>query len=270
MIMSIDSSAERSPKRRKRKPRAEISAPLQKAITKAAHQIRRAHDTELADVLKADRAGELFTSILRQNGTRGSAATEMSGRSGESVGLFADAMGGLVSDAIRGGTGLLEASLQFWTEEWLALMTTATKPNDERPSVADPTTHHDSLPSPATVLPPTSVEVTTPRDQPPEVTPPNLEEVRIQGILRQFMPMLAAAVRQGRNGYGLAETVIRLFGRRTYDEASGLGSDRIMQLIHADPDLRAQVAPIEGEFGRFLNEFTHYDTWTEEQNQQAK
>jgi hypothetical protein len=73
------------------------------------------------------------------------------------------------------------------------------------------------------------------------------------------MPMLLTAVNQGGDGYGLAKTVIALFGRPTYDQASALGKDRIMQLVKSEPDLWTQVAPIEARFSRFLDEFTGYD-----------
>jgi hypothetical protein len=259
--MAINSNPELSPKKNKRIPkhRAEISPQLRKAITEAAHQIRNAHQAELADDLKANRAGELFTNLLRRN-EPASPTGEISSPSSARVDLLADEVGGFVSDAIRGGTGLLEGSLKL-TEEWLAMLSA---PNDERLPAAD-ATHEHLLPSTASEVP--SIEASVPRDYPSAVPPPNPDEVRIQAFLRQFMPMLASAVRQGRNGYGLAETVVRLFGRRTYDEASGLGDERIMQLIQGEPALWAQVAPIEGAFRKFLNEFTHYETWSAEQSE---
>ncbi len=64
--------------------------------------------------------------------------------------------------------------------------------------------------------------------------------------------------------------VIRLFGRRTYDDAAGFGPDRILQMIKAEPDLWAQVAPIEADFVRFLNEFTAYDAGPREQGQRPE
>jgi hypothetical protein len=82
--------------------------------------------------------------------------------------------------------------------------------------------------------------------------------------------MLVAALSQGGDGYGLAETVIRLLGRPSYDQACRLGKDKIMQVVKAEPDLWAQVAPIEAEFSRFLNEFIGYDEWTEQQTLRAK
>ena len=82
--------------------------------------------------------------------------------------------------------------------------------------------------------------------------------------------MLVSALSQGGNGYGLARTVITLFGRSTYDQASGLGKDKIMEVVRAEPELWAQVAPIEAKFGQFLDEFTAYDAWTEEQTRQSQ
>jgi hypothetical protein len=95
------------------------------------------------------------------------------------------------------------------------------------------------------------------------------EELMLRGVLRQFMPMLLTAVNQGGDGYGLAKTVIALFGRSTYDQASSLGKDKIMQLIKREPDLWAQVAPIEARFNRFLDEFTGYDDQADVQPRKA-
>jgi hypothetical protein len=66
------------------------------------------------------------------------------------------------------------------------------------------------------------------------------EEVTLRGVFRQFMPMLLTALSQGGDGYGLAATVITVFGRPTYDQAFGFGKDKIMQLIKAEPDLWAK------------------------------
>jgi hypothetical protein len=84
------------------------------------------------------------------------------------------------------------------------------------------------------------------------------------------MPTLLTILRQGGDGYGLARTVIALFGRPTYNQVSGLGKDKIMRLVQAEPDLWAQVAPLEAQFNRFLDEFTDYDAWTEKQARQAQ
>jgi hypothetical protein len=84
------------------------------------------------------------------------------------------------------------------------------------------------------------------------------EELMLREVLRQFMPMLLTAVNQGGDGYGLAKTVIALFGRPTYDQASKLGKNKIMQLVKSEPELWTQVAPVEARFSRFLDEFTGY------------
>lgn len=52
-------------------------------------------------------------------------------------------------------------------------------------------------------------------------------------------------------------------------EGNGLGKDKIMQIVKAEPDLWAQVAPIEVKFSKFLGEFTGYDVWNEEEARQA-
>ena len=73
--------------------------------------------------------------------------------------------------------------------------------------------------------------------------------------------MLVFSLNQGGTGYGLAEKVITLFGRPTYDQASAIGKDRIMAILKAERDLWAQVAPIEDKFSRFLDEFLGYDAY---------
>jgi hypothetical protein len=42
-----------------------------------------------------------------------------------------------------------------------------------------------------------------------------------------------------------------------------------MQLVRSEPDLWAQVAPIESQFDKFLDEFTGYDAWIEERARHA-
>lgn len=73
------------------------------------------------------------------------------------------------------------------------------------------------------------------------------------------MPMIVKSLNQGGDGYGLAATVIALFGRPMYDQAAGLGKDKVMQIVRAEPDLWREVAPIEAKFSRFLDEFMGYD-----------
>ena len=80
-------------------------------------------------------------------------------------------------------------------------------------------------------MPNTAVDTAVPGGQAPEMPTSSPEEVMLRGVLRQFMPMLLTALSQGGDGYGLAKTVIALFGRPTYDQASGLGKDKIMQLV---------------------------------------
>jgi hypothetical protein len=245
----------------KRTVQTEISPALRKHVTGAAEKIRAAHKTELADILKADCAGRLFTSIIRSNGKPPGSPKEPSGVFGDGVGLLADEFGGLVSDAIRTGTGLLEGSLTVLAQAW---MTTVTGPLAKpKRGVSSPA--GTGLPDASRAQPPSApqtaeavVETAVPGNQAPEMPILTSEEVMLQGVLRQFMPMLLTTLNQGGDGYGLARTVITLFGRPTYDQASKLGSDKIMQLVKREPDLWAQVAPIEDKFSRFLDEFTGY------------
>ena len=269
--MSIDSGAEALPRKNrrvaKRNVEGDISPGLRKHVTQAAKQIRGAHKAELADVLKADLAGRLFSSIIGPNGTPAGPLKKSSGGSSEGVAALADEFGGLLSDAIRAGTGLLEGSLTVLTRAWMTtVMEPPAKPNLEMSSVAEPL---PGGPSQLPQLPNTTFETAVPGDQALDMPASSPEELMLRGVLRQFMPMLLTAVNQGGDGYGLAKTVIALFGRSTYDQASALGKDKIMQLIKREPDLWAQVAPIESRFNRFLDEFTGYDDQADVQPRKA-
>src|ERR1035437_6272994 len=272
--MSIDSGAEALPRKNrrvaKRNVEGDISPGLRKHVTQAAKQIRGAHKAELADVLKADLAGRLFSSIIGPNGTP--VDKRSPGGSSEGVGALAGEFGSLLSDAIRAGTGLLEGSLTVLTRAWLTtVMEPPAKSKLEMSSAASlipggPSRLQDSA---APQMPNPTVDTAVPGDQAPEMPTSSSEELMLRGVLRQFMPMLLTAVNQGGDGYGLAKTVIALFGRSTYDQASSLGKDKIMQLIKREPDLWAQVAPIEARFNRFLDEFTGYDDQADVQPRKA-
>jgi hypothetical protein len=265
--MSIDSGAEALPRKNrrvaKRNVEGDISPGLRKHVTQAAKQIRGAHKAELADILKADLAGRLFSSVIGPvNGTKIGPLKRSPGGSSEGVGALAGEFGSLLSDAIRAGTGLLEGSLTVLTRAWLTtVMEPPAEPNLEISSAAGPIPGGPSqLPqSAAPQMPKTTVDTAVPGDEAPEMPTSSPEELMLRGVLRQFMPMLLTAVNQGGDGHGLAKTVIALFGRPTYDQASALGKDKIMQLIKREPDLWTQVAPIEAKFSRFLDEFTGYD-----------
>ena len=264
--MSIDSGAESVPRKNrrvaKRSVEGDISPGLRKHITQAAEKIRGAHKAELADVLKADRAGRLFSRIIGPNGTLIGPPKESSGGTGEGVGALTGELGGLLTHAIRAGTGILEGSLTVLAQAWMSTVREPpAKPNIGMSSPAGPVPGGPSglQLSTAAQIPKTTVDTAVPGDQAPQIPTSSPEELMLRGVLRRFMPMLLTAVNQGGDGYGLAKTVIALFGRHTYDQASALGKDRIMQLVKSEPDLWTQVAPIEARFSRFLDEFTGYD-----------
>lgn len=262
--LTIDSGPKALPRKNRRIPKrnleADISPGLREHITQAAQKIRGAHKTELADVLKADRAGRLFRSIIRPDGKPVGSLKETSGGSGEGVGALAGELGGLLTNAIRTGTVLLEGPLTVLTQAWMStVMDLAAGPNLGTSSAAGPVPGETSQP------PSMTVDTAIPGARAPETPAASRGEVMLRGVLRQFMPMVLTALSQGGDGYGLAKTVITLFGRPTYDQVSGLGKDKILQLVKAEPDLWAQVAPIEAKFSRFLDEFTGYDAWTAEQ-----
>ena len=254
----------------KRNVEGDISPGLRKHVTQAAKEIRGAHKAELEDVLKADLAARLFNSIIGPNGTP--VDKRSSGGSSEGVAALAGEFGGLLGDAIRAGTGLLEGSLTVLTRAWITtVMEPPAKPNLGMSSDAGSIPEGSSqLPqSAAPQMADTTVDTAVPGDQAPEMPTSSPEELMLRGVLRQFMPMLLTAVNQGGDGYGLAKTVIALFGRPTYDQASALGKDKIMQLIKREPDLWAQVAPIEARFSRFLDEFTGYNDQADVQPRKA-
>jgi hypothetical protein len=271
--MSIDSGAEALPRKNrrvaKRNVEGDISPGLRRHIALAAKKVRAAHKAELADVLKADRAGQLFSSLIGPNGTPVGSLKRSPGGSSEGVGALAGEFGGLLSDAIRAGTGLLEGSLTVLTRAWMTtVMEPPAEPNLGVSPGAGPIPGGPSRPQQSAAPQiPTIVDTAVPDDQAPEMPTSNSEELMLRGVLRQFMPMLLTAVNQGGDGYGLAKTVIALFGRSTYDQASALGRDKIMQLIKREPDLWTQIAPIEARFSRFLDEFTGYDDQVDVQPQ---
>jgi len=257
------------PRKNRRTPKrnfeADISPGLRKHITQAAQKIRRVHESELADVLKADRAGRLFRSIIRPDGKPVGSLQETPGDSAEGVEALADELSGLLSNAIRTGTVLLEGPLTVLTQAWMStVMDLAAAPNLGTSSAAGPVPGETSQPQLTGASQTSSMTVDTaiPGGQAPEMPAASRGEVMLRGVLRQFMPMVLTALSQGGDGYGLARTVITLFGRPTYDQVSGLGKDKIMQLVKGEPDLWARVAPIEAKFSRFLDEFTGYDAWT--------
>jgi hypothetical protein len=256
----------------KRNVEADISPGLRAQIVQAARKIRGDHKVELADDLKADRAGRLFTSIIRKNGKPARSLKETSSGLDEGVGSLAGVFGGVLSEAIRAGAGLLEGPLTVLTQAWMTtVIGPAAEPNTGMPSAAASVPGETSLPQPSAArqMPSTTVDTVVPGGQASEMPTASTEEVMLRGVLRQFMPMLVSSLNQGGDGHGLAETVITLFGRPTYNQAFGLGKDKIMQLVKTEPDLWAQVAPIETKFSRFLDEFTGYDAWIEERTRQA-
>jgi hypothetical protein len=187
---------------------------------------------------------------------------ESSGGSGEGVGSLAGELGGLLSDAIRAGTGILEGSLTVLTQAWMTtVMEPPAKPILGMSSAAGlaPGGPSGLQPTATPQIPKTTVVTAVPGDQAPQTSTSSPEELMLRGVLRRFMPMLLTAVNQGGDGHGLARTVIALFGRPTYDQASALGKDKIMQLVKSEPELWTQVAPIEARFSRFLDELTGFD-----------
>ena len=263
--MPVQSGAEVLPGKNRRVARrnvpGDISPGLRKQITQAAGKIRGAHGAELADVSKADLAGRLFSSLIGVNGRTPGQPQKSSRGYGENVESLAGDLGGLLSEAIRAGTDVLEGSLTVLAQAWLAMaIGPSAEPSLEASSAAGSVSGKPSQPPQAAAvqIPGTAVDTAAPGQQAPEAPTSSPGELMLRGVLRQFMPMLLTSLNQGGDGYGLAKTVIRLFGRSTYDQASGLGKDRIMQILKSEPDLWSQVAPIEARFSRFLDEFTGY------------
>lgn len=261
--MPIDSDPKGAPRKNGRTARkqsdADISPGLREHIIQAAQRLRGAHRFELADALKADRAARLFRSIIRANENPAGSSSEHSGVSGEGAAPVAAELGALLADAMLAGTDLLVAPLEVFAREWMATaMRPASKPPFGTPAEEPaPEKMPESEPSAGPPVPSTVID-RAPVANPPEAPTPSPEEIMLETAFKRFMPMLVATLNQGGDGYGLAETVISLFGRTTYDQVSGLGKDKIMRIIKSDPALWAQVAPIEAEFVKFMDEFIEY------------
>lgn len=268
----LDSGPEPLPRKNrrivKRSTEADISSGLRDHITQAARNIRRAHKAELAAVLKADSASRLFRSIIGPNTKPVGSLEERPGVSREGLRALAGELGGLLSDAMRAGTGLLAEPLAGLAQEWMGTPMSAAKPSLGVPSAEGPVPEETSQlpPSASPQIPSASGESAVPAGRVSETPHPSPEEVKLRGVLRQFMPMLVSALGRGGDGYGLATTVITLFGRPTYDQTCSLGKAKIMQVVKEEPDLWAQVAPIEAKFNKFLDEFAGYDAWIRDQS----
>jgi hypothetical protein len=267
----MDSGAEAEPRKNRRSAKrdaaADISPVLREHITQAAQEVLAAHKAELADGAKADSAARLFRGILRRDGKRAASFQVTPGVPVEGMAALVGELGALLSDAIHAGTGLWVPSLTVMAQEWVATMESAAKPDLGR-SCSDgavPMETSPPQPSAAPQLASTAVDTTTSGFPAPEAPAASPEEVRLRRFLNQFMPMIVKSLNQGGDGYGLAATVIALFGRSMYNQAAGLGKDKVMQIVRAEPDLWSEVAPIEAKFSRFLDEFRGYDAWTEEQ-----
>lgn len=256
--MSVDSGSAGLPEHNRRittgNVNSDISPGLRQHITEAAQKICADHNAELADVLKADTAVLLFRSLIHPNG--GAAPSVVSG---EGLASFGAELGALFSDAVRTGTGLLAVPLTALAQEWIATVTrSAATPNPGNSSENAPVPGETSQrPSPET--PGMTVDFTASSANVSSIPTASPEEVRLRKAFKRFMPMLVFSISQGGTGYGLAEKVITLLGRPIYDQACGTGKDRIMAILSAEPDLWAQVAPIEATFSRFLDEFLGYD-----------
>jgi hypothetical protein len=239
----------------------DISPGLREHIREAAAKIRSDHAAELADVLKADGAVRLFRSLVHPNGFEEPSVTP-----GEVAGSIAAELGSLFGDAVRTGTGLLAVPLTALAHEWIATVENASArlsrgvSSAEVPAPGEKT--EKGLSAEPRVLGMTVDTTPSGRDVPgiPTASP---EEVRLLGLFRRFMPMLMITLRQGGTGNALAEKVITLFGRPTYDQACGIGKDRIMTILQLEPDLWAQVAPVEASFSRFLEEFLRYGAYVD-------
>lgn len=211
-----------------------MSPELREHITQAAQEIRAEHHAELTDVHTADGAVRLFSSIIHSNGFEKSADVA----SGGDVESLAADLSGLLGDAVRTGTGVVAVSLTAVAQELMStVLRLSARPSDSVSSAEAPVTEEPLKPQHS-------------------LSP---DEVRLRNVFKRFLPMLILSVRQGGTGHGLAEKVVTMFGRPIYEQASGVGKDRLMAILRTEPDLWAQVAPIEAEFSRFLDEFLGYD-----------
>lgn len=93
------------------------------------------------------------------------------------------------------------------------------------------------------------------------------EDMVLRGMFRQFAPALLTALNQGADGYAMAEAVITMNGRLAYDQISGIGKEKLLDLAKSDPEIWAQLATIEAKFNTFLEEFFSFDDELEEEQE---
>ena len=260
----MDSGAEAKPRKNRRTAKrdagADISPVLRAHITQAAQRLLAAHEAELADHVKADRAAQLFRSILR-DGKPAPSFQVTPGVPGEGVAALVGELGALLSDAIHAGTGLWVPSLTAMAQGWVATMESAAKPDLRRSCSEGAAPMATSPPQPSAAPQPASTDLdsATSASLAPAAPAASPEEVQLRRFLIQFMPMIVESLNQGGDGYGLAATVIALFGRPMYDQAAGLGKKARLCKLSAEPDLWREVAPIEAKFSRFWSRSTGYD-----------
>ena len=257
-----DAAPEKNGRTAKRKVEGDISPDLRDQITLAAQRIRRAHDVELADPRKADRAARLFRSIVRANGDSAGPSGETAGVSGD--GSLAGELGALLGSAVRAGSGILAVPLSVLSREWLGMVLGLTV-NRTAPGQTPRAQQRSAVTPPPSPI----VNTEAPAATAPEVQVVSPQEAMMREVFTRFMPMLVNSINQGGDGYELAGTVITLFGRPIYDQACGLGKDKMMQIVETEPELWAQVAPIQAKFSKLLDEFLDYDVRTEARTRQA-
>jgi len=255
--MPIDSGPEESKhNRRTAKPNTEaaISPALREDISAAAQKIRANHKLELADGTQADEAVRLFRSIIHPSGVE-----ERPAVAGESAGSIAAGLGALLGDAVRTGTELVAIPVTAFAQEFVSTMLGPTAKVGPGTRSATEPQHPAAAQTPSTVADAAGADAKT-----REMAADSDEEARLRSVFRRFMPMLVLSLNQGGTGYGIAEKVITVLGRPTYDQATRTGKDRIMAILKAEPDLWAHVEPIEDKFSRFLDEFMGYDRHVKE------
>ncbi len=92
---------------------------------------------------------------------------------------------------------------------------------------------------------------------------PDLDDAR--DIAEKYIPMLLRAFDAGRTGGDLADSIVIIEGRMAYMRVAAFGKENIMLALRLNPDLWAQIAPMEAKIETFVDEFLAYGKESEEE-----
>lgn len=121
-----------------------------------------------------------------------------------------------------------------------------------------------TLPPPGTV-PTTAVRTTgTPTAGQPQETPmqPN---PAMQAIITEIAPEMLNCLNNGDGGEVFGDWIIARYGSMGIQIARSIGKEGILQIVRGNPNLWAQIQPIEARFATFVDEFLAWTPAAEEE-----